>query len=48
MRLDTTADHAIADYDAVKIEVKTAVGAALTVVRTASGGMPKESFVDLG
>jgi len=48
MRLDTDADHAIADYDAVKIEVKTAVGAALTVVRTAPGGMPASSFVDLG
>jgi len=38
----------IADYETVKIEVKTAVGAALTVVRTAPGGMPAESFVDLG
>jgi len=48
MRLDTTKDHTIADYETVKIEVKTAVGAALTVVRTAPGGMPAESFVDLG
>jgi len=42
------ADHKIANYEAVKIEVKTAVGAALTIVRTAPGGMPASSFVDLG
>jgi len=46
MKLGT--EYTIADYDAVKIEVKTAVGAALTVVRTAPGGMPASSFVDLG
>ena len=40
--------HMIADYEALKIEVKTAKGAALTVVRTAPGGMPANSFVDLG
>ena len=40
--------HTISDYEAVKIEVKTAKGAALTVVRTAPGGMPADSFVDLG
>jgi len=46
MRLGT--GHTIADYETVKIEVKTAVGAALTVVRTTPGGMPADSFVDLG
>jgi len=50
IRLNASASprHTIADYEAVKIEVKTAVGAALTVVRTAPGGMPEDSFVDLG
>ena len=51
IHLNQTADnprHLIADYETVKIEVKIAVGAALTVVRTAPGGMPKDSFVDLG
>jgi len=38
----------ISDYQTVKIEVRTAKGAALTVVRTAPGGMPANSFVDLG
>ncbi len=36
------------DYKTIKIEVKTGRGAALTVVRTAPGGMPTNSFVDLG
>jgi len=40
--------HTISDYENVKIETKTAVGAALTVVRTAPGGMPPSTFVDLG
>ena len=40
--------HTIANYEALKIEVKTAIGAALTVVRTAPGGMTANSFVDLG
>jgi len=40
--------HTIANYENVKIEVKTAIGAALTVVRTAPGGMSKDQFVDLG
>ncbi|MDH5438477.1 MAG: flagellin [Candidatus Bathyarchaeota archaeon] len=40
--------HPIADYETVKIETKTAVGAALTVVRTAPGGMAADTFVDLG
>ncbi|MEM0096476.1 MAG: archaellin/type IV pilin N-terminal domain-containing protein [Candidatus Bathyarchaeia archaeon] len=38
----------VADYRTIKVEVRTAKGAALTVVRTAPGGMPKNSFVDLG
>jgi len=41
-------DHTIGDYDTVKIEVKGAKGAALTVVRTAPGGMLPNAFVDLG
>jgi len=46
MYLDS--ENTIADYESVKIEVKTAIGAALTVVRTAPGGMSKGTFVDLG
>jgi archaellin len=42
------ARHTIADYESVKVEVKGAKGAVLTVVRTASGGMPKNAYVDLG
>ena len=42
------ARHAVADYETVKIEVKGAKGAALTVVRTAPGGIPKDSHIDLG
>ena len=38
----------LSDYETIKIEVRTAKGAALTVVRTAPGGMPDESYVDLG
>ncbi len=40
--------HGVDDYEKVKIEVKTARGAALTVVRTAPGGMSANSFIDLG
>ena len=40
-------DHRPADYDILKIEVKTGVGATLTVVRTAPGGMNADSYVDL-
>jgi flagellin FlaB len=40
--------YRIYDYQTVKIEVRTAKGAALTVVRTAPGGMLASSFVDLG
>ena len=46
MRLGT--GHPIGDYETVKIETKTAVGAALTVVRTSPGGMAADTFVDLG
>jgi len=38
----------VAEYKTIKIEVKTGKGAALTVVRTAPGGMTADSFVDLG
>jgi flagellin FlaB len=41
-------DHELSDYETVKIEVKTGKGAALTVVRTAPGGMPANAYVDLG
>ncbi|MEM2953466.1 MAG: archaellin/type IV pilin N-terminal domain-containing protein, partial [Candidatus Bathyarchaeia archaeon] len=40
--------HKISDYETVKIEVRGAKGAALTVVRTTPGGMLPDSFVDLG
>jgi len=40
--------HEVAEYETIKIEVKTGKGAALTVVRTAPGGMTADSFVDLG
>ncbi|MEM3731043.1 MAG: archaellin/type IV pilin N-terminal domain-containing protein [Candidatus Bathyarchaeia archaeon] len=40
--------HTIADYEVFKVEVKGAKGAALTVVRTAPGGMPKNAYIDLG
>ena len=40
--------HRISDYETVKIEVRTAKGAALTIVRTIPGGMLPNSFVDLG
>ena len=45
INLDT---ETLADYQTIKIEVRTAKGAALTVVRTAPGGMPASSYVDLG
>lgn len=41
-------DHELSDYETIKIEVKTGKGAALTVVRTAPGGMPANAYVDLG
>jgi len=40
--------HRISDYETVKVEVRTAKGAALTIVRTVPGGMLPDSFVDLG
>jgi flagellin FlaB len=40
--------HRISDYETVKIEARTAKGAALTIVRTIPGGMLPDSFVDLG
>ncbi len=41
-------DGMIGDYQTVKAEVRTPSGAALTIVRTAPGGMPANSFIDLG
>ncbi|MEM2969064.1 MAG: archaellin/type IV pilin N-terminal domain-containing protein [Candidatus Bathyarchaeia archaeon] len=38
----------VGDYETVKVEVRTPKGAALTVVRTAPGGMLANSFIDLG
>jgi len=40
--------HRINEYETVKIEVRTAKGAALTIVRTIPGGMLPNSFIDLG
>ena len=40
--------HTMSDYDVVKVEVKGAKGAALTVVRMAPGGMLPDSYIDLG
>ncbi len=40
--------NALLEYDTIKVEVKTGRGAALTVVRTAPGGMTPDEFVDLG
>ncbi len=40
--------HELTEYETIKIEVKTGTGAALTVVRTAPGGMTADEFVDLG
>ncbi|MBT0159453.1 flagellin [Candidatus Bathyarchaeota archaeon A05DMB-2] len=49
IRLDSASvDGMVSDYQTVKIEVRTPKGAALTVVRTAPGGMPANSFIDLG
>jgi flagellin FlaB len=49
VRLDSTsADGMVSDYQTVKVEVRTPKGAALTIVRTAPGGMPENSFIDLG
>ena len=40
--------HELSDYETIKLEVKTGKGAALTIVRTAPGGMAANSYVDLG
>ncbi len=40
--------NALVEYDTIKVEVKTGRGAALTVVRTAPGGMTADEFIDLG
>jgi flagellin FlaB len=40
--------HEVLEYDAIKIEIKPGIGAALTVVRTAPGGMKADEFIDLG
>ncbi|MCX8177885.1 MAG: hypothetical protein N3F10_06290, partial [Candidatus Bathyarchaeota archaeon] len=49
IRLDSdNADGMLGEYQTVKIEVRTAKGAALTVVRTAPGGMNQDCFIDLG
>jgi len=45
---ETNIRHSIADYETFKIEVRGAKGAALTVVRTAPGGMARDSYIDLG
>jgi len=49
IRLDSdNADGMLDNYETIKIEVRTAKGSALTVVRTAPGGLAANSFVDLG
>jgi len=48
IKLGNEAYEMLGQYETIKIEVRTAKGAALTVVRTAPGGMGKDSFVDLG
>jgi flagellin FlaB len=41
-------DHTLEEYETAKIEVKTGRGAALTIERTTPGGLPNNSYVDLG
>jgi len=49
IRLNATSPTGmLGNYETIKIEVRTAKGAALTVVRTAPGGLSQNSFVDLG
>jgi flagellin FlaB len=49
IQLDSTdAGGMISDYETAKIEVRTAKGAALTIIRTAPGGLQANEFVDLG
>jgi flagellin FlaB len=44
----TNSEGMLREYQTIKIEVRTAKGAALTVVRTAPGGLAADSFYDLG
>jgi flagellin FlaB len=46
--MSNSTDGMVSDYQTVKAEVRTPKGAALTIVRTAPGGMPANSFIDLG
>ncbi|MGB9960377.1 MAG: archaellin/type IV pilin N-terminal domain-containing protein [Candidatus Bathyarchaeales archaeon] len=49
IRLDSSTEkNMLGEYETIKIEVRTAKGSALTVVRTAPGGLAADSFVDLG
>jgi flagellin FlaB len=49
IRLESdNAEGMLDNYETIKIEVRTAKGSALTVVRTAPGGLAANSFVDLG
>ncbi|MCS7124399.1 MAG: flagellin [Candidatus Bathyarchaeota archaeon] len=48
IKLGSETYEMLGEYETIKIEVRTAKGAALTVVRTAPGGLGKDSFVDLG
>ncbi|MGB9854910.1 MAG: archaellin/type IV pilin N-terminal domain-containing protein, partial [Candidatus Bathyarchaeales archaeon] len=49
IRLDSTDENGmLGEYETIKVEVRTAKGAALTIVRTAPGGLAADSFVDLG
>jgi flagellin FlaB len=49
VRLNSTDPNTmLGEYETIKIEVRTAKGAALTVVRTAPGGLAEASFYDLG
>ena len=49
IRLDVdNTEGMLGDYETMKIKVRTAKGAALTVVRAAPGGLAANSFVDLG
>lgn len=49
IRLDSTdSEGMLGEYESIKIEVRTAKGAALTIIRTAPGGLDEDSFVDLG
>ena len=45
---ETNPNVMLKEYDTIKVEVRAAKGAALTVVRTAPGGLAADSFYDLG